>query len=186
MDISIDERSLSLRTEYDISTPGQDYFAQKKFFSLTNQIDVGTAAGEAVASLQSHPSLFHLNYDFNFANGCQYSFRCIKAWKGVYTCGGNGQSLTVYQRKGLKWSIFECERQIAAFTKNRVVFGNGNRYDVRINSDANHLLAISIVLALSVSDDQNTRRSRLMPEMSDLRRELSTIRGSRAEMFGFS
>lgn len=155
MDITIDERKFSLRNEYDIHASADDYFAQKKFFSFTNQIEVRTIGGEVLANLESHWSLFRLNYDFIFTAGQSYSFRCVKVWKGVYSCDGSGQSLTVYQHKGLKWSVFNGVTQIAAFTKNRVVVGKGNHYEVRINHDANHLLVICMVLALSTSDDQD-------------------------------
>jgi hypothetical protein len=70
-------------------------------------------------------------------------------WKRVFSCAGNGQSYVLYEHHGLRYSIFENEQQIASFLKNRVVWGNGNRYDVRMNSDADLLLVVCMVLTIN-------------------------------------
>ena len=83
-----------------------------------------------LAKIRSKFSLFRPQYVFEFADGRIYEFRCDKLWNGVFICTGNEGELVLYEHKGLQWSIFQDERQIAAFTKNRITFGNGNKYNI--------------------------------------------------------
>jgi hypothetical protein len=57
--------------------------------------------------------------------------------------------------KGLRYSIFQGERQIAAFTKNRIVVGKGNQYEISLNDDADVIVIICIVLAINTSEDDD-------------------------------
>jgi len=56
----------------------------------------------------------------------------------------------MYQHRGLNYSVFESDRQIAAFTKNQIKIGAGDRYDIRVNHDVN----IGIIICLVVAVDQ--------------------------------
>ena len=60
---------------------------------------------------------------------------------------------TLYQHKGLNYSIFKNDSQIAAFSKNSVKIGKGDRYEIQMNDDAS--LVIVICLALTVNDSEN-------------------------------
>jgi hypothetical protein len=61
----------------------------------------------------------------------------------------------LYSHKGLNYSVFQNDVQIAAFTKNRIVVGKGNQYDLRINRDANGIVVICMVLALNTSENSD-------------------------------
>jgi hypothetical protein len=63
--------------------------------------------------------------------------------------------------KGLNYSVFQNDVQIAAFTKNRIVVGKGNQYDLRINRDANGIVVICMVLALNTSENSDEHDSNL-------------------------
>jgi hypothetical protein len=59
----------------------------------------------------------------------------------------------------LKYSIFHQDRQIAAFTKNRLVVGKGNQYEIRMDADASAILVLCLVLTVNSAeydDDDNT------------------------------
>ncbi|HEY5329209.1 MAG TPA: hypothetical protein VFC39_18785 [Acidobacteriaceae bacterium] len=149
MNVTIHERKFSFRSTYDISAPGVTYFAQKAFLAFLARLELRTEAGQVVAKLQSHFTFIRSNYDFVLADGRTYHFLCEKLWKGVYVCERPGESFHLYQHKGLRFSIFKGDSQIAAITKNRFVIGNGNEYDIRMNSDADVVVICCMVLALN-------------------------------------
>jgi len=68
-----------------------------------------------------------------------------------------GETFRLYQHKGRRWSIFQNDLQIAAFTKNSITIGKGNEYDLRMNSNADVLVVICLTLTLNTSenDDDN-------------------------------
>ena len=146
---------MSFFTEYDISAPGRDLYAKKEMFTLFNKIVLQVAEGEILATLQGQFSVLRDRYEFDLAGGRVYHFECVDRWKSVYECQCGEDKFTLYQHKGLNHSIFKNEVQIASYSKNRVSFGKGNKYEVRMDSDADLVLIVSMVLALSVSDDND-------------------------------
>jgi uncharacterized protein YxjI len=156
MDVSIQERKFSFRSEYDISSPGIRYYAQKAFFSFNSKLQLRTEGGEIKAAIRRRFP-FLLRYDFELSEGRLYRFRCEKFWKGVFLCEGAGGCFRLYQHKGRKWSIFQNDRQIAAFTKNRLVIGKGNSYEIRMNADADAVVVICLTLTVNTAehDDDN-------------------------------
>ena len=157
MDVTVQERKFALRSEYDISASGNTYFAQKAFFSFLAKISLMSEDDRLLATMKSRFSL-RAKYDFEFSDGRIYLYRCEKFWKSVFVCQGNGLTLRLYEHKGLRWSIFQDDRQIAAFTKNRVTVGKGNQYDIRMDADADVILIICMVLTVNTSenDDNDT------------------------------
>jgi len=151
MDVAILERSFRLRSEYDVTAPGMTMVAQKAFFSLLTTIELKDAGGDLIATLQSEPS-FVTKYRFELADGRDYDFHTGKFGTGVYVCEGSGGPYTYYQHRGLRASIFQQDRQIAALSKNRFVMGDGNEYDVQMNRDADLTLVVCMVLAMNTAD----------------------------------
>lgn len=160
MDITIKEHKFSFTAEYDIAAGGMFYSARKAFFSFNDHLEIKNNTDHVVATVQGTFSPLHAKHDFTFADGRTYHFECRELWKHVFVCLGQGESYTLYEHKGLRCSIFRDDRQIAAFTKNRVVFASGNEYDVRADSDADALLIACMVLSISMTEDgddgQNT------------------------------
>ena len=97
------------------------------------------------------------SYDFQFSNGRKDGhFWCEKLWKRVFACEGNEEEFRLYEhKKGLNYSTFQNNHQIAAFTKNRFVIGKGNRYDVRVERKANIEVVICMVLTVNTSENDN-------------------------------
>lgn len=155
MKVAIEQRKFTLRSEYDIFAPGCGYYAQKKLFSFRDKIQLLTRDGRLLVRLSQRWSLFRSRYDFEFSNGEAYRFRCEKFWRGVFLCEGQAQSFRLYQHKGLNYSIFHDDHQIAAFSKNSLKIGKGDRYDVRMNGDANVLLVICLALAVDSSENED-------------------------------
>lgn len=159
MEITIRERKFSLRSEYEIETPAGTYQAKKQFFTLLAHLELRTADDVLVAKLDGEWSLLRSKFDFEFADGKTYRFWCEKLWKGVYDCESTEEKFILYTHKGLKFSVFQNNVQIAAIRKNRIVIGSGNQYDISISAGVNFLVVICMVLALNTDDsdsDQNT------------------------------
>jgi uncharacterized protein YxjI len=69
MDVTIQERSMSLFTEYDITAPDRTWYAKKQVFSLLHKVDLTTDGGEPVAKLQGKFAVLGDKYEFDLADG---------------------------------------------------------------------------------------------------------------------
>jgi len=152
MDVSIQERKFSFVSEYDISAPDSSYYARKALFSLTDKLQLKTQAGEIVARIRGLISPLRNRHDFFLQDGRVYHFRCQKLWTRVFVCEGDNETFRLFEHKGLRYSIFHNDRQIAAFVKNRVVFGSGNQYKIRIDSDADSIVILCLVLTINSAE----------------------------------
>jgi hypothetical protein len=124
LEVTIEERKISLTPEYDISAPGRALHARQVVFALLNKIEVQTEDGSLVATIQNEPSLFRSKYEFAMADRGTFEFQCEQRLKCVYECEG-GESLQLYRHKGLRYSVFRGEGQIAAFAESPVNIGMG-------------------------------------------------------------
>jgi uncharacterized protein YxjI len=155
VDVSIKERRISFTSEYDIATPAGEYYARKTFFSFTDNLELTTAGGSLVAKIEGEISPLRHKHDFHLADGREFHFGCEKLWTNVYACEGNGETYRLYGHRGLNYSIFKDDRQIAAFSKNRVVIGKGNEYEVRLDHDADLVLILCMVLTINSSENDD-------------------------------
>ncbi|HVN09078.1 MAG TPA: hypothetical protein VMV61_08910 [Patescibacteria group bacterium] len=153
MNIIIEEGPFSLGSYYTITTPAAIYSA-KKPFSIRDNVYIYGPGGKILVSIKGHILSFPKKYDFAFADGRVCRFRAEKLWKPVYVCQDGGEFYRLYQHKGLKYSIFLRERQIAAFTKNRFQLGKGQQFELRVENDVDLLLVISMVLTIGDSEDE--------------------------------
>jgi hypothetical protein len=154
--VTIQERPASLRTKYDIEAPSCNYFAQKNLFSFPARLQIFTEGRQPVATIVARWSLFREKYDFIFSDGRTYRFWCERVWKAVFACQNGQEKIEMYRHRGLKFSFFQNDVQIAAMEKNRIVMGRGNRYEIRMNSDANLLVIVCMALAVN-TDGTSTR-----------------------------
>jgi uncharacterized protein YxjI len=159
MDVTLQERKFSLFTEYDVTTPGAALYAKKQAISLLNKLELQTSDGQLLARVQAEFSLLRSKYDFDLLDGRVFHFQCDKLWTSVYSCKYGDDVYTLYGHKGLNHSIFQEDRQIAAYSKNRVSVGKGNQYEIRMDSDADLKLILCMVLALSMSDDNDDQQT---------------------------
>lgn len=157
MGVTINERAMSLFTEYDILAPGRTLYARKEVFALFHTIDVKDEAQQLIAKLHGQFSVLRNRYEFDFTDGRKFSFECIDRLRNVYECRCGEDVWTLYEHRGLRRSIFHGDRQVAGYAKNRVSFGSGNQYAVEMDSDADVLLIVSMVLALSVAEDNEDK-----------------------------
>jgi len=155
MEITIKERMLSFGSEYEIETPGSFYSARKAIFSFPAKIKLQAPDEHILANIKGRFSFFREKYDFELSDGRLFHFWCEKRWKRVFDCQGDKDRYRLYEHKGLRYSIFQDDRQIAAFTKNRIVIGKGNEYEISLNDDADIIVIICMVLAINTSEDDD-------------------------------
>ena len=156
MDVTIQERRFSFTAEYDIETSGANYYAKKAFFSFNDKIQLQTTDGRPVARINGYLSPLRKKHDIQILqDSTTYRFWCEKLWKQVYVCEGNQQTYRLYEHRGLNYSIFHDDRQVAAFSKNRIVLGSGNQYELQMDSDADLILILCIVLTINSSEESN-------------------------------
>ena len=152
MDITIQQPILSFRVEYDISTPWRNYYASRKFpWSRSIQLFAADDRQTLPARVRQLFYWIRPKFDFELAGGKTYHFRGADFARTVFTCEGNGERLLLFAHKGLHYSIYQNDLQIAAFSKNRLKIGDGDRFAIRLNHNANVILVICMVLAIDAS-----------------------------------
>jgi len=125
-------------------------------FFVQRQRRLFTESGSILATITSRFYWFRAKYDFELSSGEIYHFRSTKLWKPTFTCESQAGCFVLYQHKGLHFSVFQNDRQIAAFKKKRLKLANGDRYAIRINTDANIVVVLCLALAVDVMDyDEN-------------------------------
>jgi len=156
VNVTIKEHKFSLRSEYDITSPSTVYIAQKALLSLLAKLEIRTQNDRVVATIHGNFSLFRANYDFALADGRNFHYHCEKLWKGVYSCEGADGSYHLFQHKGVRYSIFKDDTQIAAITRNKFIVGSGNEYDIEMNGDADLVVVSCMILALNTEDGDDS------------------------------
>lgn len=155
MIITIQRDALSLFSQYEISTPGCIYTARKKFLSLSDKIILMGPRDRVLARIRSRLPIIGSSYNFELADGTIFRFWCEKFWKGVFACESQSERYRLYQHKGLNYSVFQDDRQIAAFSQNPLRIGAGNQYEIRMNDDANLIVVVCMSLMVESSDDKS-------------------------------
>jgi uncharacterized protein YxjI len=151
MNITIQQRVFVFGSEYEIETPSCIYSAKKKSFFRRDKITLFATHSRSLATIRGH-FFFRPKYDIRLADGKMYRFCCQKLWKGVFACDNSEESFRLYQHKGLNYSIFQNDSQIAAFSKNRVKFGGTDCYEIRMNDDANLVVIICMALVIDCGE----------------------------------
>ena len=159
LNVRIEQRKFTFRSEYDVYTPGCTYHADKKLLSFRDKLQLLAPDGRVLARITSRLSLFRSKYDFQLSEGKVYRFWCEKIWKRVFVCESDEEIYRLYEHKGLKYSIFQEDHRIAAFTKNRVKIGQGDLYEIRMNEDANLVIVICLALTIDASENEDDNAS---------------------------
>jgi hypothetical protein len=168
--VTIQEHKFSVAAKYDIETPNGPLFARKALLSIPAKIELtsGREDGPLLATLQGEFSFLRSRYEFHFADGREYHFECEKRLKQVYVCERRDERYRLIEHHGLRASVFRDERQIAAITKSRMVVGNGNHYEIRMNSDADAAVIACMVIAVNTADRDDANQSTVTIDLGNL------------------
>ncbi len=157
VNIVIQQRQFSLPSEYEISTPGCIYAARKIRFFWRDKITIAGPREKVFARIRSRFSFFRLRYDCEPSDGTTYRFSRKNYWKGVFLCESGDTSYVRCEHADRNYSILQNDRQVAAFTKDRASIGYGDRYEIRMNNDANLFIVICMVLTIDASKNEGDR-----------------------------
>ena len=169
MNVVVQQRIFAFSSEYEIETPACVYSAKKRFFFGWHNIQLRGPRSRLLATIRGR-FFFRPKYDIVLADGKTYRFRCEKFWKGVFACENRDESFRLYQHKGLNYSIFLNDSQIAAFSRNRVKFGRTDRYEIRMNDDGDLVPVICMALITDCGeiDDDGTSAGMMTIDMGNL------------------
>ncbi len=174
MNVTIQERRFSFSAQYDITAGESEYFARKKFFSFTDKIQLERRNGNVLARINGYFSPIRTRHDFCVSDGRTYRFWREKLWKQVYVCTNGDQTYRYVTHRGLRSSLFRDDRQIAALERNRVVFGKGERYDIRMDSDADATVVLCIVLTINTAQANDKKDAGVTIDFGNLGPQEST------------
>ncbi len=167
MNITVQQRVFVFSSEYEIETPASIYSAKKKSFFRHDKIGLFAPHSRLLATIKGH-FFFRPKYDIKLVDDKMYHFWCAKFWKGVFVCENGEESFRLYQHKRLNYSIFQNDSQIAAFSKNRVKFGGTDRYEIRMNDDANLVVIICMALVIDCGELEDETAGAMTVDLGSL------------------
>jgi uncharacterized protein YxjI len=167
MIVVVQQRVFTFSSEYEIETPACIYSAKKKSFLRSHKIRLFAPRSRLLATIGGN-FVFRPKYNIKIADGKIYHFWCEKFWKGVFACKNGEESFYLYQHKGLNYSIFQNDSQIAAFSRNRVKIGGTDRYEIRMNDDANLVLIICMALVIDCGELEDETAGTLTIDLGSL------------------
>ena len=155
MDVVIQERRFTFSSEYEILGAGPALRARREAFSFPARIQVKFENGPTFVTIQGRLAIVRRKYNIHFADGRDYAFHCEKVRKGVYHCQRGDDVYRLYHHRGHRYSIFRNDRQIAAVQRAVYTVSRGNRFEVRMNRDADVTMVASMVLAMNHAEGES-------------------------------
>ena len=167
MNIVVQQQVSILTSRYEIETPACMYTAKKKFLLRHDRIKLLAPRDRLLATIRGH-FFFRPKYQIRLSDGNVYRFSCKKFWKGVFVCASDKETFCLYQHKKLNYSIFQEDSQIASFSKNRVKFGGNDRYEIRANDNANHVVIICMALVIDCGEIEDETAGLVATDLGSL------------------
>jgi uncharacterized protein YxjI len=159
MNVVVQEKAIALRPTYTITTPEGELTAVKAWMPIPPKIEI-TGNGAIVATLKGPLFAFiKPKWNIALADGRSFVFHCEKIIKATYTAVSPTETYTLYTHRSLQFSIFKGEKQVAAFTRNRVSIGSGHTYSITMDSGADVVLLSGIVIAFNTLTADKEKKS---------------------------
>ncbi|HEY5590543.1 MAG TPA: hypothetical protein VIK55_05945 [Paludibacter sp.] len=129
--------------------------AKSVFFSFHKRIRYCDNNDNEIFQLKKFILTIHQKYGITFANG-NYLQMNGKSWiYDFYEINLPYGMIEVHHQRGVKVAIFRNEEQVAEIKKNRMIFLDGDEYEILANSDFNKDLLVAICLAWDMGDSAN-------------------------------
>lgn len=126
--------------------------AKSVFFSFHKRVNYFDKNGIVVFQIKKFIATIHQKYGITFANG-NYLQMNGKSWiYEFYEIIVPEGLIEVHHQRGVKMAIFKNDEQVAEIKKKRMVFLDGDEYDIHANSDLNKDLLVAICLAWDIGD----------------------------------
>lgn len=176
MNILIQQEIFTLRAVYQINFSGRKLVAKRQWFSFLGIIDIYEEE-KLIARIKRNFGFFRANYHLRIKDK-YYQFISKTILKPSYECVGDEKRYIIIAHKGLKYSIFDHEKQIGVIEKNRIVVGSGDEYKVIVDKKSNPILMISIALIIDNFRGGNNNTHAISIDVGNIMGELKPFNQS--------
>jgi len=160
MEIVITQKKISIGDKYNIFTDGQPtHKASKQLLQLLAEIRLFESNGITPdVIINRRFTWLKPAYDISNKNRHILAFRTRSFWKRHYCCQSNSDIYDIYRHRGLKYSIFKNNQQIAWWEKSTITWFEGDNYRIIANDDCDTELIISFCLIIdNISGHHDTQ-----------------------------
>jgi len=151
MEIDINQKKISVGDKYKIFTDGQHtHNATKDFLQLLPEINLfDNNAGLARITINKRFSWFKAKYEITTRRDNNIlPFTTKSYWKLHYQCQCGTTHYDIYGHRGLKYSIYKNDIQIAWWGKKAVTWFAGDNYKIIADKDCDIELIVSFCLII--------------------------------------
>ncbi|HWV75512.1 MAG TPA: hypothetical protein VN040_27535 [Pseudosphingobacterium sp.] len=159
MEIVVTQKKISIGDKYNIFTNGQPtHKASKRLLQLLAEIRLFESNGITTdVIINRRFTWLKPAYDITNKNLQVLSFRTKSFWKRHYQCQSNSDTYDIYRHRGLKYSIFKNDQQVAWWGKSIITWFEGDSYRIIANDDCDVDLIISFCLIIdNISGNHDT------------------------------
>ncbi len=148
MQIDIIKKNISIGDKYSVLVNGiQSYFASKALFQLLAEISLTKEkGGEAILVINRKFTPFKATYTIQLGESEILDFKTISYWRLAYQCVCGADTYDIYGNRGLKYSIYKNDVQVAYFTEASVTTFKGDSYTLYADDECNKELLIAFCL----------------------------------------
>jgi uncharacterized protein YxjI len=160
MEIVITQKKISIGDKYNIFTNGQPtHKVSKQPLQLLAKIRLFESNGITPdVIINRRFTWLKPAYDITIKNLQVLAFRTRSFWKRHYRCQSNSDIYDIYRHRGLKYSIFKNNQQIAWWEKSTITWFEGDNYRIIANNDCDTDLIISFCLIIdNISGHHDTQ-----------------------------
>jgi len=159
MEIQVKRKSTSAVDKYDILVNENiTMYAVKKVMKLLSSIELFSLSSKSILNIDQVPAILKSKYRISYnENSKDYFFKSLSIWKQHWGCSKDENSFDIYGHKGLKYSVFQDDKQVAAFERQSIVSFKEDICNIEIDHDAdlNLIIAFSLIISDLDKNDGN-------------------------------
>lgn len=160
MEIVVAQKKIAVGDKYSIFTNGRPtHKASRQLLQLLAKILLFESS-EVTPHLIINRKFTWLKpaYDIIKKDHQVLAFRTKSFWKRHYQCQSNADIYDIYRHRGLKYSIFKNNQQVAWWEKSIITWFEGDSYRIIANDDCEANLLISFCLIIdNISGHHDTQ-----------------------------
>jgi hypothetical protein len=159
MRLDINQKKISIRNKFNIFLNGHPaYQAQQELFRLLPVINLFEQENPVVIrfSARKRLTLLNINYDITRWDNAVFHFRTVSFFKRHYRCEVDGDVYDIYGHRGLKYSVYRNDVQVAYWQKESVSWFEGDNYKLIASDDVSaELLALFNIIIDNAKSRKN-------------------------------
>lgn len=150
MQIDIEQKAISFGDKYTILLDGKEaYYARGAVFTILAKISLSAEKqGTPLLVINKKFAPFMAEYTITMADGSILNFTTLSVWGYHYQCVMGNDTYDIYGNRGLKYSIYKNNVQVAYFVAASAVLFFGDSYTLYADDDCNQELLIAFCLII--------------------------------------